>query len=114
MVEIGSRPGKLFFGTDWGITQQVEFYGNGKIGFHRTSDAIVIDLPAPLNVQHLERYMADPSTVFVTHTEGHEVFVGVRKKLLDFAAERGYRDELYKVISDRHGVPIFEIHEFRK
>lgn len=114
VTEIGSRPGKLFFGTDWGITQQVEFYGNGKIGFHRTSDAIVIDLPAPLNVQHLERYMADPSTVFVTHTEGHEVFVGVRKKLLDFAAERGYRDELYKVISDRHGVPIFEIHEFRK
>lgn len=114
VAEIGLRPGRILFSADWGISQQIEFYGQGRIGFHRTSDAIVNDLPSPLNVRHLERYMADPATLFVTHTEGHESFLGTRKKLLDFAAERGYHDELYKVISDRHGIAIFEIHEFRK
>lgn len=114
VTEIGSRPGRILFAADWGISQQIEYYGNGKIGFHRTSDAIVKDLPERLNVIHLERYMKSPATLFVTHTEGHEAFAGVRRKLLDFAAARGYQDHLYKVITDRHGAAIFEIHEFRK
>ncbi|WP_321473535.1 glycosyltransferase family 39 protein [uncultured Paludibaculum sp.] len=114
VTEIGSRPGRSFFGVDWGITQQVEFYGSGTISYYRGSDGVVIDLPAPGSVRQLERALADPATLFVTHTDGHESFTGVRKKLIDFAAERGYHDEIYKLIYDRHGVPIFEIHEFRK
>ncbi|MBI5087111.1 MAG: glycosyltransferase family 39 protein [Acidobacteria bacterium] len=114
VADIGARQGRLVFAVDWGITQQVEFYSNGRIGYHRSSDGIVLGLPDELSVRPLETYLADPSTLFVTHTEGREAFIGVRQKMLDFAAARGYRHELLNVIHDRHGVPIFEVHEFRK
>ncbi len=112
--QIGSTPGRMVFAVDWGITQQIEWYGNGRIGFHRSSDGIVLGLPEPLSVPPLELALADPATLFVTHSEGRESFVGVRKKMLDFAAERGYRDTIVQTIPDRHGVVAFELHEFRK
>ncbi|MBI5281761.1 MAG: glycosyltransferase family 39 protein [Candidatus Solibacter usitatus] len=114
VADIGTRPGRLVFAVDWGIAQQVEFYGNGRIGYHRSSDGIVLGLPDELSVRPLEAYLANPATLFVTHTEGREAFIGVRQRMLEFASARGYRDEILKVIHDRHGAPIFEIHEFRK
>lgn len=114
VYEIGRTPGRLVFAADWGITQQIEWYGNGRIGYHRYSDGIVVGLPEPTSVAPLEKYMADPATLFVTHSEGREAFPGVRRKLLDFAAGRGYTDSIVKTIQDRHGATIFELHEFRK
>lgn len=112
--ELGKHHGRLVFAADWGISEQVQFYGAGKIGFHRPADGVVISLHEPLSQAYVEKSLADPKTLFVTHTEGREAFVGVRQKLIDFAAERGYRDEVLQVIKDRHGVPIFEIHEFKR
>jgi len=114
VAELGVRPGKQIFAVDWGITQQIEYYAAGKIGFHRSSDGIVAGMPDAHNKELLAAHFAEPSNVYVTHTEGHEAFEGVRKKFLDFAAECGYRDEIVKVIQDRQGVPVFEIHELRK
>jgi hypothetical protein len=112
--ELGSKPGRLVFAVDWGVLQQVDYYGNGKIGSHRNSDGIVTGLPDPVSAEPLGRILADPATLFVTHVEGIEAFPGVRRKMIDFASERGYQDHLVKTICDRHGAPIFEIHEFRK
>ena len=114
VYELGRKPGRLIFAVDWGITQQIEWYGNGRIGFHRGSDGLVIGLPEPLSVPPLEKALADPATLFVTHSEGREAFVGVRQKIINFAAERGYRDEIVQTIPDRHGVTVFELHEFRR
>jgi 4-amino-4-deoxy-L-arabinose transferase-like glycosyltransferase len=112
--ELGRYHGRLVFAADWGISEQVQFYGAGRIGFHRPADGTVLSLHEPLSRAYVEKSLADPKTLFVTHTEGREAFVGVRQKLIEFAAERGYRDEILHVIKDRHGVPIFEIHEFKR
>jgi 4-amino-4-deoxy-L-arabinose transferase-like glycosyltransferase len=112
--ELGRYQGRLVFAADWGISEQVQFYGAGRIGFHRAADGVVISLEEPLSQVFVEKQLADDKNLFVTHTEGREAFAGVRQKLIDFAAARGYRDEILKVIKDRHGVPMFEIHEFRR
>jgi hypothetical protein len=112
--EIGRIGGRHVFAADWGILQQVEYFGAGRISFHRPSDGILVTIHEPLSVAYLEKSLADPETLFVTRTEGREAFPGVRAKLLEFAAERGYRDHLLKVIHDRHGSPVFEIREFRR
>lgn len=112
--ELGKYHGRLVFAADWGISEQVQFYGAGKIGFHRPADGVVLSLHEPLSQAYVEKSLSDPKTLFVTHTEGREAFVGVRQKLIAFAAEKGYRDEVLEVIKDRHGVPIFEIHEFKR
>ncbi len=112
--ELGKHHGRLVFAADWGISEQVQFYGAGRIGFHRAADGVVLTLDEPLSQAFVEKQLADPKNLFVTHTEGREAFVGVRKKLIEFAAARGFRDEILQVIKDRHSVPIFEIHEFRR
>jgi hypothetical protein len=112
--EIARQPGRIVFAVDWGITQQIEFYGEGRLGQHRNSDGIVNNLPQPASVSSLERNLADSANLFVMHSEGHEAFVGVRQTMLDFAAARGYQDSIVQTIWDRHGVSAFELHEFRK
>lgn len=112
--ELGLHQGRLVFAADWGISEQIQFYGAGRIGFHRPADGVIISLHEPLSQAFVDKQLADPRNLFVTHTEGREAFVGVRQKLIEFAAARGYRDQILKVIPDRHGVPIFEIHEFRR
>ncbi len=112
--ELGTHPGRVVFAADWGILQQVEFYSNGRIGMHPASDGIVLSLPDHLGVEHLERALADPQLLFITFTEGRDMFPNTRGKLLEFAASRGYQDHILAVVRDRHTAPTFEIHEFRK
>ena len=44
VYEIGRKPGRMVFAVDWGITQQIMWYGNGRIGLHRYSDGLVLGL----------------------------------------------------------------------
>lgn len=112
--QLGREPGRLIFCADWGITQQILYFGKGRIGYDHASDGVVVGLPNAAEVEYLRRSLADPALLFVTHTEGREAFVGVRARLLEFAAAEGYQDRLVKTISDRFGVPLFEVHEFRR
>jgi len=112
--DLGRRPGRVVFAADWGMLQQVEYYGEGRIGYHSGSDGIVPGLREPGNAVQMERFLAAPNIVYALHTEGHEVTAGTRKRLLAFAAERGYVDKVLNVIRDRHGVAIFEVHEFER
>ena len=114
VYELGRKPGRLIFAVDWGIIQQLEFYGQGSLGLQRGSDGIVANLPQRASAAALERGLVDSATLFVMHAEGYETFHGVRRKLITFAAERGYQDALVQTIQDRHGATVFEIHEFRK
>jgi hypothetical protein len=112
--EIGRIGGRRVFAADWGIQQQVEYFGAGRIALHRPGDGVLVSIHEPLSVVYLENTLADPQTLFVTRTEGREAFAGVRARLLEFAAARGYKDHVLRVIHDRHGAPMFEIREFRK
>ncbi|MEO8129302.1 MAG: glycosyltransferase family 39 protein [Bryobacteraceae bacterium] len=112
--DLGRRPGRVVFAADWGMLQQVEYYGEGRIGYHSGSDGIVPGLEEAGGAARLERFLATPNIVYAVHTEGHEVTAGTRKRLLDFASEHGYSDKILNVIRDRHGVAIFEVHEFEK
>ncbi len=112
--DIGRRTNRLVFAADWGVLQQVLFFGQGKIGCWDGSDGIVLGLPARESQYHLRAALANPAHVFVTFTAGHDLFPDSRKKLLEFAAAEGYHDTLLATIPDRHSVPMFEIHEFRK
>lgn len=113
--EAGRMEGRRFFAADWGISQQLEYYSKGRIALHRAGDGILLTLEEDAgSAPYLERALADESTLFLTHTEGREVFPNVRAKLLTFAAGQGYKHTLVKTIHDRHGAPLFEIHEFRR
>jgi hypothetical protein len=111
---LGTQHGRIIFPADWGIQQQIDFYGGGILGMTRNSE----DTTIRLNEEEPRKFMlwalSVPDHIYVTHTEPNEAFKGARKNLIDFAAAQGLSHHLIAVIRDRHQVPMFEIHEFRK
>lgn len=111
---LGQMQGRLAFPVDWGVSQQIDFYAGGRLGVIRGAEGAPLRMDDPDTRRFVEAWLARPELVYVTHTENNETFKGVRGKLLEAAAQLGYRDNLLRVIYDSHRVPIFEIHEFRK
>jgi hypothetical protein len=114
-ASVGDMEGRRVFAADWGISQQLAYYSKGRIAINRVGDGVVLNLETePSSAWHLERALEDEATIFITHTQGREVFPDIRARLLGFAAGRGYAHTLLETVHDRHGAPIFEIHEFRR
>lgn len=111
---LGRMQGRLAYPVDWGVSQQLDFYGGGRLGLVRGAEGAPLHLDDPDPRRFVEAWLARPELVFVTHTEGNEAFKGVSARLIEAATQLGYHNNLLQVIFDSHGVPIFEIHEFRK
>lgn len=111
---LGTQHGRIVFPADWGIQQQIDFYGGGVLGMTRNCE----DTPVRLSEEEPRKFMlwalSVPEHIYVTHTEANEAFKGSRKSLIDFAASQGLSDHIITVIRDRHQAPMFEVHEFRK
>lgn len=110
-----AQPGRAAFAADWGILHEVVFYGRNRIPMIGDADGLVLRAgDDPLAAKRLEEALADPRQLFITWREGLDVFPETRKKLIDFAAARGYRRSTVALIADRHGAAMYEIHEFTR
>jgi 4-amino-4-deoxy-L-arabinose transferase-like glycosyltransferase len=110
-----AQPGRAAFAADWGILHQILFYGRQRIPMIGHADGLVLRSGEdPAAAKELEAALADPKQLFITWTEGRDVFPDTRRKLIAFATSRGYRWQSVALIADRHGAAVFEIHEFRR
>ncbi|HLK50584.1 MAG TPA: glycosyltransferase family 39 protein [Bryobacteraceae bacterium] len=102
---------EIFF-ADWGMIDSVRLLNRGRlqlglVGFPGDESA-----GRPVEPERLQKLIARPDNMFVTHTREFLFFPGVDDKLMRFAAERGYRRESVAVISDSYQRPTFEIYRF--
>jgi len=111
---LGRLKDRMVYPVDWGASQQIDFYAGGRLGVIRGAEGAPLHLDDPDARRFVEAMLVRPEVVYVTHTEGNEAFNGVRAKLIDAASKLGFRNYLLETVFDSHGVPIFEIHEFRK
>jgi hypothetical protein len=110
-----AQPGRAAFAADWGILHEILFYGKNRIPMIGHADGIVMQAGTnPQAARELEEALADPRQLFITFTEGRDVFPETRKKLIAFATARGYKRRSVALIADRHGAAVFEIHEFTR
>lgn len=110
-----AQPGRAAFAADWGILHEILFYGKNRIPMIGHADGIVLQSDGnPQAARELEQALADPKQLFITFTEGRDVFPDTRKKLIAFAEARGYKRRSVALIADRHGAAVFEIHEFTR
>src|SRR5262249_45548368 len=58
--------------------------------------------------------LSDPDHIFITHTRAFLNFPKATERLRQFAAERGFRQEMLAVISDTHDRPAFEVFRFTR
>lgn len=110
-----AQPGRAAFAADWGILHEIIFYGRNRIPMIGDADGLVLRAGGdPQAARRLEEALADPKQLFITWREGLDVFPETRRNLAAFAKARGYRQTTVALIADRHGVPMFEIHEFTR
>lgn len=110
-----AHPGRAAFAADWGILHEIIFYGKNRIPMIGDADGLVLRAADdPLAAKRLEEALSDPKQLFITWREGLDVFPDTRRKLIAFAEARGYRRNSVALIADRHGVAMFEIHEFAR
>lgn len=113
--EVRRLEGRRVFAADWGISRPLDFYLAGQVRQDHLSDSVLLTLGEnPASEPQLAAALAAPENVFITHTEGRDIFPDVRARLLGFASGRGYAHSVLKTVHDRHGAPIFELHEFRR
>ncbi len=110
-----AQPGRAAFAADWGILHEIIFYGRNRIPMIGDADGLVLRADTdPQAARRLEEALADPKQLFITWREGLDIFPDTRNRLIAFAAARGYRRTSVALIADRHGAPMYEIHEFTR
>lgn len=106
-----TQPGIVYV-ADWGMGDTLRFYlkdetplGNAIEPFFRK------ELDERESGQIIAR-VSHPGSVFVSYTDGWDMFPQAKKLASECAAAAGYRRETLQLIRDRQGRAVFEIYRF--
>jgi len=106
----GASSGRVYL-MDWGIFYPLLALSQGRLdlrfGWHSLDGGL-----DRADREVVVRMLADKDAVFVGHTAGNALVLGVSARLDELAQPLGYRKKVLTTISDRHGRPIFEVFRF--
>jgi hypothetical protein len=96
---------------DWGMLNSLQLLHQGRIPLYPGSDPVFPQHDLTSGDQRLIEWMlTQPGAVFVAHTPDAESFAGANERLIQAAADMGYRRELLAAIQDGYGRSIFEVY----
>jgi hypothetical protein len=107
----GVHTGNIYC-VDWGILDSLRLLSNGTLPLLVGDDPISKPELSPEDRAPVERMVADPGAVFITHTKDFENFREVNNKLVKFAEGIGYQRAMMAVIPDTYGRPAYEVYRF--
>ncbi len=100
--------------ADWNIFENLRLLDRGALPLRSGMDPAPSPDMSLTERQWLLDMIAEPNSVWVTHTPDFEYFPKVRPRLDGFAAAAGFDHRLIEVIPDAHGRPTFELYRFQK
>jgi 4-amino-4-deoxy-L-arabinose transferase-like glycosyltransferase len=110
---LNAHPARVIYSLDWGIVEPVRLLTGGRLMVVNGSDPIAdADITQPESEAAM-RMIAQPEGLFVVHKGDFEVFPGRSRRLVEFAAARGFTKETVTAISDPFGREVFEVYRFR-
>ncbi|HUA21194.1 MAG TPA: glycosyltransferase family 39 protein [Bryobacteraceae bacterium] len=101
-----ATPARQVFCLDWGMLEGLRLLSDGRLPLRQGYGGITKAEAAAM--------VADPSNIFVGHTQNAEIVRGNAEELIQFASESGYSRRLLAVISDSYGRPEFEVFRFAR
>jgi len=105
---------KTLYCLDWGIMDQLRLLGAGKIPVAMGSDPVSKPEISPDDRAMALRMIAEPESIYICHTKDFEFFPGNSTRLIQLAAESGYRRDVMASISDPYGRQVYEVYRFSK
>ncbi len=107
------NPARHVFCMDWGMFDSLRLLNRGKLPLAVGSDQVSKPEMSPDDRAIALRMIAEPDSVFISHTKEYEFFPGWSPKLVKFAADAAYRRQDLAMISDSYGRPVYEIYRFQ-
>ncbi len=103
------KPSKVVI-ADWGMLNPLVLLHRGQLPLESFSDQF---LSQALSKEKWNRDRAQlEEGLWVGHTVACEVFRGTNDRIVKAAGAAGFRKEMIREISDRHGRPVFEMYRF--
>jgi 4-amino-4-deoxy-L-arabinose transferase-like glycosyltransferase len=104
-------PGNVYC-VDWGMTDSLRLLSRGRLPLRVGTDPITKQALDDKDRELLEKMITSPGNLFINHTGDFEFFKGVNDKLVNYAADAGYRRDVLTVIADSNGRPVYEVYHF--
>jgi len=95
--------------VDWGILNSLRILNAGKLPLDLTPQEIPGDAQSQAAAV---RAMGVDDAVFLAHTPGNEMFLGVNAALDRAARAAGLRHEVLAIINDGHHRPVFQVYRY--
>ena len=88
--------------------------GHGKLSLRDGTEHTNRPELTPQDRDAVRAWLDIPGALFVGHAKDAEIFTGDTTRLLQVAADAGFRQEMVSSISDRAGRPTLEMYRFVK
>jgi hypothetical protein len=98
--------------VDWGIIDNLRLIGHGKLPVRDGTEHTGHPQMTPEDREAVRQMLSVEGALFTGHTKDAELFAGDTDRLLEVAAEAGYRREMLATILDRAGRPTLELYRF--
>jgi len=86
--------------VDWGYINVLRMFYGGELQLVPINEATPAQIAA---------VVPRPNTVFIQHTDDHEIFPGVNERLRAIAAGLGYTEQILRIVHDDEGRAVFQI-----
>ena len=108
-ASLSDIPGQTIYVLDWGIQFPLNVLHDGRLHMNGANEPFMTDTPSDWGKGAASRMLADRSSLFIAHTEGREIFDGVRKRFDLSASAAGCHEDSLRSVPDSNGRPVFEV-----
>jgi len=93
---------------DWGVYDSLLALTRGEFPVSFVSGPFADPVETDDDRQQAQDLLSQPGTLFVSHTDDQQIFIGVNARLERLARELGYHKSAVVTWPDRNGRPVFE------
>ena len=105
---------KTVFCMDWGIQDPLRMLHAGALPLRMGTDQVANVEMTEQDRRYATEMVSEPRNLFLAHTPAFENFPGRSERMIAFAEELGYRQEVLGRISDPFGRQVFEVYRFAR
>ncbi len=105
---------KTVFCMDWGMQDPLRMLQAGALPLRMGTDQVANAEMTDQDRRYATEMVTEPRNLFLAHTPQFENFPGLNERMIGFAAELGYRQEVLGRISDPFGRQVFEVYRFAR
>jgi hypothetical protein len=105
-------PASQVASIDWGVEAPLSILNRDHPTVRMVADSFLSTSETPSERQADLQLLSDDRTIWVEHTPGNEMLIGVNDRVLNAASGAGFVQTMLGIYRDRNGKPVFQTFRF--